>query len=119
MLATVSFAGTCAAQGSLFSFLESLFGVEQRAEPRRPHRFDPPRRAPVPRESPPQAAVPPAAPPEAMGPPAPATFRTMCVRLCDGYYWPVSFATTQEHFARDEQACLKGCSASAVLYTYP
>jgi uncharacterized protein DUF2865 len=108
-------------QGSFFSFLEGLFGGEERREPRRPRRIEQPRRAPppAPQEAPPQAVVPPAGPPETMGPPVPATFRTMCVRLCDGYYWPVSYATTQEYFARDEQACLNSCGASAALYSYP
>jgi hypothetical protein len=73
-----------------------------------------PRRAPQPAapEAPP--VEPPAAKPEEV-----ATFRTMCVRLCDGYYWPVSFATSRDNFARDEQACLKSCSGSAALYYYP
>src|SRR5262249_7218151 len=114
----------CAAQsgqGSFFSFLEGLFGGGPRTEPRRPRRLDQPRRLPppLPREAPPQAVVPPAAPSAALGPPVPATFRTMCVRLCDRYYWPVSYATTQEYFARDEQACLKSCSGTAALYAYP
>lgn len=33
------------------------------------------------------------------------TFRTLCVRKCDGYYFPISFATTQSGFARDEGLC--------------
>jgi hypothetical protein len=43
----------------------------------------------------------------------------MCVRLCDGYYWPVSFATAREGFERDARACAQSCNASAVLYYYP
>jgi hypothetical protein len=100
-----------------FSFLEGLFGVQPGNEPRRSRRMEQPRRPPQPtaREMPPPAAVaPPVDTPEPV-----ATYRTMCVRLCDGYYWPVSFATTQDNFARDEQACLKSCDASAALYTYP
>lgn len=42
----------------------------------------------------------------------------MCVRLCDGYYWPVSFATLKESFGRDEQTCLGSCSSSTALYYY-
>ena len=30
-----------------------------------------------------------------------ATYRTLCVRLCDGYYFPVSFSTLPNHFQRD------------------
>ena len=47
------------------------------------------------------------------------TYRTMCVRLCDGYAWPVSFATTPGNFARDQKVCEKSCSSPAKLYTYP
>ena len=33
-----------------------------------------------------------------------ATYRTLCVRLCDGYYFPVSFSTLPNHFQRDVRA---------------
>lgn len=47
------------------------------------------------------------------------TFRTICVRTCDGYYFPISFATTPEHFRDDEQTCQRMCPAAEVqLYTY-
>lgn len=46
------------------------------------------------------------------------TYRTVCVRLCDGYYWPVSFATTPARFAKDEQSCSRQCSSPAKLYVY-
>ena len=32
-------------------------------------------------------------------------FRTLCVRVCDGYYFPISFATTSSNFATDEAIC--------------
>jgi hypothetical protein len=38
------------------------------------------------------------------------------VRLCDGYYWPVSFATSRENFARDEKVCTKSCGSRTALY---
>ncbi|MCB1521562.1 MAG: DUF2865 domain-containing protein [Hyphomicrobiaceae bacterium] len=44
------------------------------------------------------------------------TFRTMCVRLCDGAYFPVSFSTTPEQFARDEAACHSRCGAPSKLF---
>jgi Protein of unknown function (DUF2865) len=47
------------------------------------------------------------------------THRTMCVRLCDGYYWPVSFATTDDNFDRDQKACERSCEGPVKLYTYP
>jgi hypothetical protein len=47
------------------------------------------------------------------------TYRTVCVRTCDGYYFPVSFATTSDHFNDDAQACQHMCPAAEVtLYTH-
>jgi len=47
------------------------------------------------------------------------TYRTVCVRTCDGYYFPISFETTPDHFRQDEQACQRMCPAADVqLYTY-
>ncbi|GAB4348837.1 MAG: DUF2865 domain-containing protein [Oricola sp.] len=40
------------------------------------------------------------------------TFRTLCVRTCDGYYFPVSFSTTSAFFARDAEACRAMCPAT-------
>lgn len=47
------------------------------------------------------------------------TYRTVCVRLCDGSFYPISFSTTPENFARDEAACRSSCRTSARLYVYP
>ena len=47
------------------------------------------------------------------------TFRTICVRSCDGYYYPISFATTQARFQEDQMQCQRMCPAAEVnLYTY-
>ena len=46
------------------------------------------------------------------------TYRTMCVRLCDGYFWPVSFSTTEEHFRADQARCESSCGSPAKLYVY-
>lgn len=47
------------------------------------------------------------------------TYRTVCVRTCDGFYFPISFETTSEHFREDEQSCQRMCPAAEVqLYTY-
>ncbi len=47
------------------------------------------------------------------------TFRTICVRTCDGYYYPISFATSPDRFRDDEQTCQRMCPAAEVsLYTY-
>jgi hypothetical protein len=48
-----------------------------------------------------------------------STFRTICVRSCDGFYFPISFATNSSRFRDDEAACQRACPASPVtLYTY-
>jgi hypothetical protein len=47
-----------------------------------------------------------------------ATYRTVCVRLCDGYYFPVSFSTLPSHFEQDAEACQSRCAAPAELYYY-
>lgn len=47
-----------------------------------------------------------------------ATYRTVCVRLCDGYYFPVSFSTLPSHFDQDAEACQSRCAAPAELYYY-
>lgn len=47
------------------------------------------------------------------------TFRTICVRTCDGYYFPISYQTSPDHFQQDAQACQRACPAAPVqLYTY-
>lgn len=44
-----------------------------------------------------------------------ATFRTVCVRMCDGYYFPISFSTTPARFQEDEQTCRRTCPATEVM----
>ncbi len=48
-----------------------------------------------------------------------STFKTLCVRTCDGYYFPISYATVTARFGEDEQACRRLCPAAEVmLYTH-
>jgi Protein of unknown function (DUF2865) len=47
------------------------------------------------------------------------TFHTVCVRACDGYYFPISYSTVQSRFADDARTCQRECPATAAeLYTY-
>jgi hypothetical protein len=47
------------------------------------------------------------------------SYRTVCVRTCDGYYFPISYATASSRFTDDARACQRECPATeAVLYTY-
>jgi hypothetical protein len=47
------------------------------------------------------------------------TFHTVCVRTCDGFYFPISYSTNASRFADDEKACQRLCPASEVaLYSF-
>lgn len=47
-------------------------------------------------------------------------YRTLCVRTCDGYYFPISAGTSSDNFARDEKQCKSSCGGGeARLYTMP
>jgi hypothetical protein len=53
------------------------------------------------------------------GAPQSGTYRTVCVRTCDGGYFPISFATSPARFADDERTCKAQCPATeASLYAY-
>lgn len=45
-------------------------------------------------------------------------YRSVCVRLCDGFYFPVSYATYGAHLAQDAAQCQANCAAPAELYVY-
>jgi Protein of unknown function (DUF2865) len=47
------------------------------------------------------------------------TYRTLCVRLCDGFYFPVSFATSEGGLARDAEQCRASCGVEARLFYHP
>jgi hypothetical protein len=47
------------------------------------------------------------------------TYHTVCVRSCDGYYFPISYSTLPSHFAEDQLTCQRECPAADVaLYSY-
>ena len=46
------------------------------------------------------------------------TYRTVCVRMCDGYFFPVSFSVTPDRFERDRQSCENSCGADGRLFVY-
>ncbi|WP_305985084.1 DUF2865 domain-containing protein [Roseibium sp. MMSF_3544] len=51
--------------------------------------------------------------------PAGGAFRTLCVRTCDGYFFPVSFSTGKSQFVNDEARCSEICPAAPTeLYVY-
>jgi hypothetical protein len=60
----------------------------------------------------------PGAPGADLGPQS-GTYRTVCVRTCDGAYFPVSFATVPARFPDDEKTCKSLCpAADASLFAY-
>jgi Protein of unknown function (DUF2865) len=47
------------------------------------------------------------------------TYHTVCVRTCDGFYFPISYSTNATRFADDDKACQRLCPASeATLYSF-
>ena len=48
-----------------------------------------------------------------------SVYRTVCVRLCDGYYWPVSEAAPMSRFRRDSATCESSCQQPAKLFYQP
>jgi uncharacterized protein DUF2865 len=59
------------------------------------------------------------APPPGDYPQVGSGYRTLCVRICDGYYFPISFSTSPARFIDDEQACQRQCpAAETVLYSH-
>jgi hypothetical protein len=45
--------------------------------------------------------------------------RTVCVRLCDGYYWPVSHGVGRSQFRKDARTCESSCNGDAKLFHLP
>ena len=50
---------------------------------------------------------------------ASGTYKTLCVRTCDGFYFPISYSALPNKFAEDAQSCQRMCPASEVaLYSH-
>jgi Protein of unknown function (DUF2865) len=45
-------------------------------------------------------------------------YRSVCVRLCDGFYYPIHYATYGSQLSQDAQSCQSNCAAPAELYVY-
>ena len=47
------------------------------------------------------------------------TYHTVCVRSCDGFYFPISYSTVPSRFSDDARACQRLCPATEVeLYSF-
>ena len=44
------------------------------------------------------------------------TYRTVCVRMCDGFFVPMSYATTRSNFQQDQYKCRATCGDDARLF---
>ena len=95
-------------------FFETLFGLSKpRSQPRRLPRYAPPPRYTSPFLTP-RLHAPgerPAARPRHSG-----RYRTVCVRMCDGYYWPVSSSVSRSRFSHDARTCRAKCGSQARLF---
>ncbi len=45
-------------------------------------------------------------------------YRSVCVRTCDGFFFPVSYSTYAGRLAQDAAQCQSSCAAPAELYVY-
>ena len=45
-------------------------------------------------------------------------YRSVCVRLCDGFFYPVPYSTYGSLLGQDAQSCQANCAAPAELYVY-
>jgi hypothetical protein len=48
-----------------------------------------------------------------------AKFKTVCVRMCDGFYFPISNSTAKKGFYRDQMRCRSACGDDARLFHLP
>lgn len=45
-------------------------------------------------------------------------YRSVCVRTCDGFFFPISYSTYASHLAEDANMCQANCAAPSELYVY-
>jgi hypothetical protein len=51
--------------------------------------------------------------------PASGSYKTLCVRTCDGFYFPISYSALPNRFGEDAQTCQRLCPAAEVaLYSH-
>jgi hypothetical protein len=46
-------------------------------------------------------------------------YRALCVRLCDGFYWPMSHSTIRARFSSHAKQCESGCPGRSQLFVQP
>lgn len=46
-------------------------------------------------------------------------YKTVCVRLCDGFFYPISYSAYGARVGQDAERCQANCAAPAELYVHP
>lgn len=46
-------------------------------------------------------------------------YQTMCVRTCDGYYWPVNAGASRSRMQLEDRVCSQSCDTEAKLFYLP
>ena len=49
-------------------------------------------------------------------PRAQSGYRTVCVRLCDGFFFPISYGASEGNLGRDQSACSNSCAGARLFY---
>ncbi|MDA7948147.1 MAG: DUF2865 domain-containing protein [Hyphomicrobiaceae bacterium] len=52
------------------------------------------------------------------GRPGGGTYRTLCVRTCDGFFFPISFKAGRSKFKKDSEACAQQCGSIGRLFVH-
>lgn len=116
IVASTIASGIVASESRAQGFFQSLFGFGGQSSPTPHARPAPPSSAPDFRYR--ENVGPTSRPPLGQERPTAKSgkFRTMCVRLCDGYYFPISASVSRNDFYRDANACRNRCGAEARLF---
>ncbi len=121
LLAIVSMATAAEAQ----TFFQKVFGFGGPSSGQQPglrpapqtrpaYRFHSRPRTLRPARAPAESADDDIGPPDSGGP-----YRTLCVRACDGFYFPLRHNAEQKNFASDTRSCRAACGTEARLFYYP
>ncbi|MBS0240971.1 MAG: DUF2865 domain-containing protein [Proteobacteria bacterium] len=109
LLATLVFVRTTATATHAQGFFDNLFGIATPTFPASPPSY----RTPV---LPPRPAAPANSEPDRRTDIKSGRFRTLCVRMCDGYYFPISASVSHSDFYRDANQCRASCGSEARLF---
>ncbi|MEL6290200.1 MAG: DUF2865 domain-containing protein [Pseudomonadota bacterium] len=101
------------------NFFEQLFGIQPKPKPRAISR---PQRPQLPLVVTPGterwSLITPSQEPETKPKPRRRAtgYRTMCVRMCDGFYFPIGFSTPRNRLRRDAKLCERRCPGQGRMF---